>query len=81
MAYAGGWGFQLTCNAGAAVLVAAFLVAKPLRNLRIATVPEFFRKRYNNDCTSGSNYHYYSLYRSLDESCRYDGRKNSGPSL
>ncbi|NLM87894.1 MAG: hypothetical protein GX176_03900 [Syntrophomonadaceae bacterium] len=48
VAYAGGWGFQLTCNAGAAVLVAAFLVAKPLRNLRIATVPEFFRKRYNN---------------------------------
>lgn len=50
VAYAGGWGFQTTCNAGAAVgmLVAAFLVAKPLRNLRIATIPEFFRKRYNN---------------------------------
>lgn len=50
VAYAGGWGFQVTCNAGAVVgmLVAAFLVAKPLRNLKIATVPEFFRKRYNN---------------------------------
>lgn len=49
-AYAGGWGFQVTANAGAAVgmLVATFFVAKPLRNMRIATVGEYFRKRYDS---------------------------------
>lgn len=48
--YSGGWGFQVTANAGAAVgmFLCAFFVAKPLRNLRIATVAEYLGHRFQS---------------------------------
>ncbi len=49
IAYSAGWGFMCTMCAGTAtgMFLASILVAGPLRNMRLATVPEFLRKRYN----------------------------------
>lgn len=49
IAYDAGWGYMNTMCAGTAtgMFLAVFLVAGPLRNMRIATVPEFIRKRYD----------------------------------
>jgi sodium/pantothenate symporter len=49
IAYDAGWGFMCTMCAGTAtgMFISSILVAGPLRNLRIATVPEFLRKRYD----------------------------------
>lgn len=49
LSYAASWGYMNTLCAGTAtgMFIAATLVAGPLRNLKIATVPEFLRKRYN----------------------------------
>ena len=49
-AYSAGWGYMCTMCGGTAtgMLIASLLVAGPLRNLRVATVPEFFRQRFHN---------------------------------
>lgn len=49
LSYAASWGYMNTLCAGTAtgMFIAATFVAGPLRNLKIATVPEFIRKRYN----------------------------------
>lgn len=49
ISYAAGWGYMNTMCAGTAtgMFIAAVLVAGPLRNMRVATVPEFLRKRYD----------------------------------
>lgn len=50
LGYANGWGYLVTLNTGTAcsMLIAAFLVAKPFRNMRLGTVPEFLRVRYDS---------------------------------
>lgn len=49
IAYATSWGYMNTLCAGTAtgMFIASVLVAGPLRNLKIATVPEFLRVRYD----------------------------------
>ena len=49
LAYSNSWGYMNTLCVGTAtgMFIAAMFVAGPLRNLRIATVPEFLRKRYD----------------------------------
>lgn len=49
LSYSYSWGYMNTLCAGTAtgMFISAILVAGPLRNLRIATVPEFLRKRYH----------------------------------
>lgn len=49
LAYNASAGYMNTLCAGTAtgMFISAMFVAGPLRNLRIATVPEFLRKRYN----------------------------------
>lgn len=50
LGYANGWGYLVTLNTGTScsMLIAAFLVAKPFRNMRLGTVPEFLRVRYDS---------------------------------
>ncbi len=50
LGYAHGWGYLVTLNTGTScsMLLAAFLVAKPMRNMRLATVPEFLKIRYDS---------------------------------
>lgn len=49
VAYGIGWGYMNTMCAGTATgqFLAVMLVVGPLRNLKIATVPEFIRKRFD----------------------------------
>ncbi len=49
LSYANSWGYMNTLCVGTAtgMFFSAMFVAGPLRNLRIATVPEFLRKRYH----------------------------------
>lgn len=49
-AYATGWGYMCTMCGGTAtgMLIASLLVAGPLRNMRVATVPEFIRHRFQS---------------------------------
>lgn len=49
LSYASSWGYMNTLCVGTAtgMFFSAMFVAGPLRNLRIATVPEFLRKRYH----------------------------------
>lgn len=50
LSYAGGWGYITAYNGGVALgyLITTFFLAKALRNMNVATVPEFIRKRFNN---------------------------------
>ena len=50
LSYNMGWGYIMTMNMGVGIgfLMVAFFIAKPFRNLRIATVPEFLKIRYDS---------------------------------
>lgn len=50
VSYSLGWGYIMTIICGVVVgfLVVGLLMAKPFRNLKIATVPEFFKIRYDS---------------------------------
>ncbi|WP_090145729.1 MULTISPECIES: sodium:solute symporter [unclassified Leucobacter] len=50
LSYAGGWGYITAYNGGVALgyLITTFFLAKTLRNMSVATVPEFIRKRFHN---------------------------------
>lgn len=50
LSYAGGWGYITAYNGGVALgyLITTFFLAKTLRNMSVATVPELIRKRFHN---------------------------------
>lgn len=50
LSYVGGWGYITAYNGGVAVgyVITTFFLAKTLRNMNVATVPEFIRKRFHN---------------------------------
>ena len=49
LSYVGGWGYITAYNAGVALgyVITTFFLAKTLRNMNVATVPEFIRKRFH----------------------------------
>ena len=50
LSYGFGWGYMAAMNAGVVLgfLLVSFFIAKPFRNMKIATVPEFFKVRYDS---------------------------------
>lgn len=50
VSYIGGWGYITAYNGGVALgyVITTFFLAKTLRNMNVATVPEFIRKRFHN---------------------------------
>ncbi|AKE38534.1 Na+/proline symporter [Corynebacterium camporealensis] len=50
LSYQGGWGYITAYNAGVAVgyLITTFFLAKIMRNMNVATVPELVKARYNH---------------------------------
>lgn len=50
LSYSGGWGYIKAYNAGVAVgyLITAFFLAKVFRNMKVNTVPEFIKLRFNS---------------------------------
>ncbi|MCQ9353429.1 sodium:solute symporter family protein [Corynebacterium sp. 153RC1] len=50
LSYSGGWGYITAYNGGVALgyLITTFFLAKILRNMNVATVPELIKARYNH---------------------------------
>lgn len=50
LSYGMGWGYMMTMNMGVSIgfVIVTLFVAKPFRNMRIATVPEFLKIRYDS---------------------------------
>lgn len=50
LSYSGGWGYITAYNGGVALgyLITTFFLAKVLRNMNVATVPELIKARYNH---------------------------------